>query len=132
MTHFVRVELHKHPDRYDELHPAMSKQGFTRQVTIAGVRYHLPQGMYCYEPSSTMASSSLGRLYALALADELGKGAPVSPSDVADRAAVAARLAAPDGRFEIFVMDSKSCAAYNLEPVGGLMSPPARYGLGGG
>lgn len=131
MTHFARVELHKHPDRYDELHPAMARQGFSREVTIAGVRYHLPQGMYRYEPSSTVAASSLNRLYALALADGLGKGAPVSPSDVADKAAIAARLAAPDGKFEIFVMDATSFAAYNLEPVGGLMSPPALFGLTG-
>lgn len=127
MTFFARVELHKHPDRYDELHPAMARQGFSRLVTIAGVRYHLPQGMYCFEPS---ASSQLNRLYALAYA--LEHSAPVSLRSVEERAVAAARLAAPDGRFEVFVMETTSFSARNLQPVGGLMSPPALFGLTGG
>lgn len=49
MTNYtVRVELHDADDgnEYEELHEAMRLEGFSRSISIDGVRYKLPSAEY--------------------------------------------------------------------------------------
>lgn len=62
MTAFtVRVELHDAEDLYDDLHKAMSKEGFYRTILIDEVRYQLPTAEYSLPNSDLLAQEVLDK-----------------------------------------------------------------------
>jgi len=57
----VRVELHDAEGLYDELHKAMSAQGFYRWISIEGEKFQLPTAEYSLPQSDLSASQVLAR-----------------------------------------------------------------------
>ena len=55
----VRVELHDAEDLYDDLHEAMSEEGFFRTIKIDEVRYQLPTAEYSLPNSDLSAQEVL-------------------------------------------------------------------------